>query len=205
MDNIIYILINEAMPGYVKIGKTTDLEQRVRDLSRASGVPLPFEVFYAAKVRDMHAAEKLIHEAFGDNRVAPNREFFKIAPERVVAALKLAEVENITPHQDFVDSPEEQRALDKARKMRAKFNFEMVKIPVGSILTFTRNPEVTCKVINDTQIEYAGEIRSLSEAAKLALGIDYNVAGTLYWEYEDETLDERRRRFEEGEDEEKYA
>jgi hypothetical protein len=137
--------------------------------------------------------------------VAPNREFFKIAPERVVAALKLAEVENITPHQDFVDSPEEQRALDKARKNRAKFNFEMVKIPVGSILTFTRNPEVTCKVINDTQIEYAGEVRSLSEAAKLALGIDYNVAGTLYWEYEDETLDERRRRFEEGEDEEKYA
>lgn len=200
MDNIIYILINEAMPGYVKIGKTTLLEQRVRDLSRASGVPLPFEVFYAAKVRDMHEAEKLIHDAFGDTRVASNREFFKIAPERVVAALKLAQVENVTPHQDFVDSPEEQRALDQARKNRAKFNFEMVKIPVGSMLTFTRNPEVTCRVINDTQIEYNGEIKSLSEAAKLALGIDYNVAGTLYWEYEEETLDERRRRFEEGED-----
>jgi hypothetical protein len=198
MDQIIYILINEAMPGYVKVGKTTDLEQRVRDLSRASGVPLPFEVFYAAKVKDIHAAEN----AFGDNRVAPNREFFKIAPERVVAALKLAEVENITPHQDFVDSPEEQQALDQARKNRAKFNFEMVKIPVGSILTFTRSPEVTCKVINDTQIEYSGEIRSLSEAAKLALGIDYNVAGTLYWEYKNETLDERRRRFEEGNDQE---
>ena len=190
------------MPGYVKIGKTTDLEQRVRDLSRASGVPLPFEVFYAAKVKDMHVAEKLIHDAFDDHRVAPNREFFKIAPERAVAALKLAETENVTPHQDFVDSPEEQRALDKARKNRAKFKFEMVKIPVGSILTFTRNPEITCKVIDDTQIEYAGEIKSLSEAAKLALGIDYNVAGTLYWEYEDETLDERRRRFEEGNDQE---
>lgn len=200
MDNIIYILINEAMPGYVKIGKTTLLEQRVRDLSRASGVPLPFEVFYAAKVRDMHEAEKLIHDAFGDTRVASNREFFKIAPERVVAALKLAQIENVTPHQDFVDSPEEQRALDQARKNRAKFNFEMVKIPVGSMLTFTRNPELTCRVINDTQIEYNGEIKSLSEAAKLALGIDYNVAGTLYWEYEEETLDERRRRFEEGEE-----
>lgn len=188
------------MPGYVKIGKTAFLEQRVRDLSRASGVPLPFEVFYAAKVRDMHEAEKLIHDAFGDTRVASNREFFKIAPERVVAALKLAQVENITPHQDYVDSPEEQRALDQARKNRAKFNFEMVKIPVGSMLTFTRNPEVTCRVINDTQIEYNGEIKSLSEAAKLALGIDYSVAGTLYWEYEEETLDERRRRFEEGGD-----
>ncbi len=126
MDQIIYILINEAMSGYVKVGKTTNLEQRVRDLSRASGVPLPFEVFYAAKVLDMHKAEKLLHDAFGDNRVALNREFFKIAPERIVAALKLAELENVTPGYDFVDSPEEQRALDKARKMRSRFNFEIV-------------------------------------------------------------------------------
>lgn len=202
MDHIIYILINEAMPGYVKIGKTSDLEQRVRDLSRASGVPLPFEVFYAAKVRDMHAVEKLIHDAFGDNRVAPNREFFKIAPERVVAALKLAEVENITPNQDFVDSPEEQRALDRARKNRSRFNFEMVKIPVGSVLTFTRNPEITCRVINDTQIEYNGSVRSLSDTAKEILAVPYPVQGPVYWMYENETLDERRIRFEEGNDQE---
>ena len=114
----------------------------------------------------------------------------------------MAQLENVTPHSDFVDSPEEQKALDNARKNRAKFNFEMVKIMPGSILTFTRNPEITCKVINDTQIEYNGEIKSLSEAAKLALGIDYQVAGTLYWEYDGETLDERRRRFEEGNDQE---
>jgi len=201
MDNIIYILINEAMPGYVKIGKTTGLEQRVRDLSRASGVPLPFEVFYAAKVRDMDTTEKLIHEAFGDNRVAPNREFFRIAPERVVAALKLAELENITPKQDFVDSPEEQRALDRARKNRSRFNFEMVKIPVGSVLTFTRDPEITCRAINDTQIEYNGKVRSLSDTAKEILEVPYPVQGTVYWMYEDETLDERRIRFEEGGDE----
>jgi hypothetical protein len=199
MDHIIYILINEAMPGYVKIGKTTGLEQRVRDLSRASGVPLPFEVFYAAKVRDMHEAEKLIHDAFGDTRVAPNREFFRIAPERVVAALKLAQVENITPKNDFVDSPEEQVALDKARRNRSRFNFEMVKIMPGSILKFTRDPEITCKVINDTQIEYNGAVKSLSDAAKSLLGVSYPVQGPVFWTYENETLDERRRRFEEGE------
>ena len=53
MDNIIYILTNEAMPGYVKIGKTANnLEQRVRDLSASTSVPLPFTVFYACKVND---------------------------------------------------------------------------------------------------------------------------------------------------------
>lgn len=52
MNEIIYVLTNEAMPGYVKIGKTTNnLEQRVRDLSASTSVPLPFTVFYACKVK----------------------------------------------------------------------------------------------------------------------------------------------------------
>ncbi len=29
---IIYVLINEAMPGYVKVGKTEDLDRRLQDL-----------------------------------------------------------------------------------------------------------------------------------------------------------------------------
>ena len=40
MNEIIYIPINEAMPGFVKIGKTTDLESRIRSLDTTS-VPLP--------------------------------------------------------------------------------------------------------------------------------------------------------------------
>ena len=106
MDNIIYILINEAMPGYVKIGKTSNnLAQRVRDLSASTSVPLPFTVFYACKVNDATFVEHQLHDAFDNNRVNPRREFFQIAPERVVAALKLAEVENITPHKDLFSFP----------------------------------------------------------------------------------------------------
>lgn len=50
MPNIIYVLTNEAMPGLVKIGFTESLEDRIKYLSAHSGVPLPFECYYAAEV-----------------------------------------------------------------------------------------------------------------------------------------------------------
>ena len=201
MDNIIYILINEAMPGYVKIGKTSDLEQRVRSLDTTS-VPLPFECFYACTVKDAEFVERQLHEAFTDHRVRSSREFFEVAPARVVAALKLAEIENVTPKKDFVESQEDQKALDEARVRRDRFNFEMVKIPVGSEIYFGSDETKKAKVVDlhaKRSVEFDNEIVSLSASARKILGVDYGVAGTDYWKYEGETLDERRRRFESGE------
>ncbi len=203
MDEIIYILTNEAMSGYVKIGKTsTSLEQRVRELNSSTSLPLPFTVFYACSVKDAQFVEHQLHDAFDDNRVNPKREFFRVAPERVVAALKLAEVENITPKKDFVESREDQEALNAARKIRSRFNFEMVKIPIGTELYFSRDENIKAKVVDThsvNSIELDGKKTSLSKSAQKILGYDYGVAGTDYWMYEGETLDEHRRRFESGE------
>lgn len=200
MNQIIYILTNEAMPGYVKIGKTNnDLEQRVRELSASTSVPLSFTVSYACTVKDAHFVERQLHDAFDNNRVNPRREFFQIAPERVVAALKLAEIENITPNRDFVESLEDQKALNLARKIRSKFNFEMVKIPVGSELYFSRDENIRATVIatqGTNTVEFNETKTSLSQSAQTVLGYKYGVAGTDYWMYEGETLDERRRRLE---------
>lgn len=197
MNEIIYILINEAMPGYVKIGKTTtSLEQRIRELSASTSIPLPFTCFYACTVKDASFVEHQLHDAFDDSRINPRREFFQIAPERVVAALKLAEIENITPRKDFVESPEEQQELNKARARRTAFNFGLVSIPIGAELVFSRDENIKAKVIDSRTVEVNGEITSLSNSAQKILGYDYGVAGTDYWMYEGETLDERRRRFE---------
>lgn len=197
MNEIIYVLINEAMPGYVKIGKTTDLESRIRSLDTTS-VPLPFECFYACTVKDAAFVEKQLHDAFLDHRVRSSREFFEVSPERVVSALKLAEVENVTPKKDFVESQEDQQALNQARTKRAIFNFKMVDIPVGAELVFSRDENIKAKVVDNRSIEYNGEITSLSSSAQKILGYDYGIQGTAYWMYEGETLDERRRRFEEA-------
>ena len=87
MQDIVYVLVNEAMPNYVKVGSTANLEQRIRDLD-TTGVPLPFECFYAAHVKDARFVERQLHDAFMNHRVRKNREFFEIAPERIMAALK---------------------------------------------------------------------------------------------------------------------
>ena len=204
MSEIVYVLINEAMDGYVKIGRTNDLEQRMRSLDNTS-VPLPFECFYAARVNNSTFVETQLHNAFADRRVRKNREFFEIAPERVRAALSIGAIEEVTPGVDFVESEDDQRALDKARTMRARFNFRMVDISPGAVLQFTRDPNITCTVVDTTKVEFEDEDLSLTAAAfKVMRSMGYNwkaLSGPEFWEYESETLDARRRRFEMGDEE----
>jgi len=195
MSEIIYVLINEAMPGYVKVGRTTNLESRIRSLDTTS-VPLPFECFYACTVNDADFVEKQLHDAFLDHRIRSSREFFQLSPERVVSALKLAEIENVTPKRDYVETPEDQQALNQARTRRAVFNFKMADIPMGAELIYVNDENIRAKVVDNKLIEFNGEVISLSASAQKLLGYPYQVQGTVYWMYEGETLDERRRRLE---------
>ena len=203
MTDIVYVLINEAMPGYVKIGRTDSLENRIRTLDNSS-VPLSFECFYAARVKDSVLVEKLLHDAFADHRVRKNREFFEISPDRVVAAIKIGAIEEVTPGVDYVEGDDDQKALERARIRRSNFNFEMVKIPVGAELQFVRDESLTCRVIDAKRVAFKDEITSLSAAAQIALknmGLNWKaVQGPMYWLYEGETLGERRYRFEMGEE-----
>lgn len=196
---IVYILTNEAMPGYVKIGKTTtSVEQRVLELSRSTSVPLPFECYYAAKVADINQVESAFHDAFGDHRKNPKREFFIISPERVVAILKLLAIEEVTPSRDVgVESKEDAAAIEAARKKRSAFNFKMVNIPVGAELKFIRDENIICTVAPDQKhVIFNNQEMSSSEAAAKVLGSEWWPQGPGYWTYEGETLDERRFRIE---------
>ncbi len=196
---IVYILTNEAMPGYIKIGKTTtSVDQRVLELSRSTSVPLPFECYYAVRVADVSQVEKALHDAFGDHRKNPKREFFTIAPERIVSILKLLSLEEVTPSRDVgVETKEDAEAIEVARKRRSAFNFKMAEIPPGAQLEFIRDESIVCHVAPDQKhVEFQGEIISLSSAAQKALGGKWQVQGPAYWMYEGEILDERRMRLE---------
>ena len=72
----IYVMTNEAMPGLVKIGKTTKLPtERARELY-TTGVPNEFEVKFAILVDDIDEWEKEIHKLLDEFRVSESREFF---------------------------------------------------------------------------------------------------------------------------------
>ena len=96
MNEIIYILINESMPGYIKIGRTTNLNQRLKSLYRTQ-VPLPFEVFYACTVENGTEIECWLFDIFEDRRVSKDREFFEVPPERVAVALRAKAIKEVTP------------------------------------------------------------------------------------------------------------
>ena len=201
MPEIVYLLTNPTMPGLVKIGRTTDLETRLRDLSRSTGVPIPFECFYACEVGNSAKVEKALHDAFGDHRINQKREFFRLNPDRAVAILELVALKNAAPAIEIADDPVELEALHREQSRREQFRFSLADVPVGAVLTFSRDENITAKVIDDKRIEFEGEITSTSAAAARMLLERFGwtvtkVQGPLYWVYEGETLAERRSRLE---------
>ena len=193
--NIVYILTNTCMPGFVKIGITRDLERRMKDLD-GTGVPMPFECHYACIVENARLVESSFLQAFDDKRVRPNREFLEISPEQIAVLLRLVAITDVTPKTDILADPKDKEPLNELRARRSAFNFEMVKIPPGSILTFSQDPGVTCQVRDGKNVEFRGKTVSLSVAAQEAMGVSRPLQGPLYWLFDGENLVQRRIRME---------
>src|SRR5690349_11464483 len=88
----VYILINPALNGIVKIGKTqNNPEERAKELSSATGVPAPFFVAYASYFQDCRMAEKYVHTRLVNHRLAQNREFFRVSIQQAIEAVREAE------------------------------------------------------------------------------------------------------------------
>jgi hypothetical protein len=79
MRGFIYILLNPAMKGLLKIGMTCrTTEARADELSAFTGMPFDFEVAFDVEVSNCDAAEREIHSSLASFRVNSNREFFRV-------------------------------------------------------------------------------------------------------------------------------
>ena len=187
----VYILTNEAMPGIIKIGWTDNaVEQRMKELDK-TGTPLPFTCFYAKRVDDPRFVESKLHEAFDEFRIRENREFFRMSADQAKAALEIASGEDVTPQGDVVETESDKVALDRERK-RTRFNFAQIGIEPGEVLEFKKDPSITAKVVENDQIEFRGNITSLSPAALIIvheMGYKWTkIAGPQFWTYKGKTL-----------------
>ena len=200
MSEIVYILTNDCMPGIVKIGRTTNnVEKRMKELYK-TGVPIPFDCHYAGVVKDANEVEKVLHEAYGDSRINKNREFFRLSPERARAILSYISVEDVTPSDTPVENADDKVAIKKARKIAAAFNFEMVDIPVGAELVFSRDENITATVVDKKNVRFRDTVCSLTSAALTIMremGYDWDrIQGPKFWKFENEILVDRRSRLE---------
>lgn len=194
---IVYVLTNPAMPGIVKIGKTTQLEveERMKQLY-STGVPVPFNCAFACRVKDAMAVEKALHLAFGMTRINPNREFFKLEPERVIAVLQLLKVDDITQQfeqtiESDVPSADKQSAQALKRSMRPPMNFHELGIQNGSVLV-SKDGAYQCIVVGEKKVEFNGKVSSLTAATRLSLGLaeDYPIQPSPHWTFNGKTVKE---------------
>ena len=196
-SQIVYVLTNPAMPGLVKIGKTTQLEvdDRMRQLYE-TGVPVPFDCAFACQVRDASEVEKALHLAFGANRINPNREFFRIEPERVIAILRLLKVDDITKQfeetiESDVTAVDRQSAQTLKEARRPRMNFHELGIPDGAVLV-SKDGAHQAVVASDKKVQFNGETCSLTSATRKILGLpdDYPLQPSPYWTFNGKTVKE---------------
>ena len=190
--SIVYILTNEAMPGYIKIGRTEQgVAQRMSSLDSTS-VPLPFQCYYAARVSDYAKVEKVLHTAFGDSRVRASREFFKMDPYRAKVILEHIALEDVTPSDDTSTDSEGKEALEKASRYGVRFDLFRYGISQGAVLEYVSDPQITCTVVDQYTVDFRGSQVSISRAAVLANaergGKASALQGPIWWLYEGQTL-----------------
>ena len=193
---IVYVLTNQAMPDYVKVGRTAgdsakDVVDRMKNLDNTS-VPLPFDCEYAAVVDNFDVVERTLLTAFEDRRVR-NREFLReVAPHRVKAVLKLVEIDDVTPRGEAITQ------IEADKTPAAPFRFSLAGVPFGSTLQWADDIRITCVVEDDKSVMYEGKRTSISGIARELKG--WSAAqGSRYWLYEGKTLQEWREHIELGE------
>lgn len=88
-DDIIYVMSNPTYPGLLKIGYTRkEIGIRIKDLSKATGVPTPFKLEYVFKCYNGLQLESDIHKHLKDFRPNNYREFFDVTLNQAIETIK---------------------------------------------------------------------------------------------------------------------
>ncbi len=167
----VYILTNpKYQTNCIKIGQTTDLEKRIKVLSSASSVPIPFEKYATLETVKYKEVEILIHKMIDgiNSKVHFNkkREFFEIDPKKVLDMFYyikpiLEEDAEIKEYTSAITKKEQ----DQIKSKNKNFTFSSVGINIGETITF-EPANIDVIVYSDTRIKYDNEVFSMSGFTK---------------------------------------
>lgn len=171
----VYILTNKSFrDDWVKIGKSSrPVDVRSKELDNTA-VPLPFDIYATMQTEKYAAVERIIHKQIDrltDLRIRQNREFFNVEPEQALEIFldqalaiddaKVIKYEDGKPRQLYPVLEETKPAKKEGKKQRPPFDFSMVDLKIGDIVTFDAL-HIDVKVAGKNKVEYEGRIWSLS-------------------------------------------
>jgi hypothetical protein len=194
MPGYVYIAINPEYAGRVKIGMTEDtIENRMKSLTRHSGVLGQFTCYYSVKVENPKYVESLAHALFAEYRYQDNREFFSITPEKAKLSFLLIESFNL-PEIEIEDDDEEIESISTGKRSPA-FSFNELGIAIGEFVYYFSNADIKARVISKNKVEFNGYEYSLSNlTGKLEDWKSTAYQGPLYWAYGGERLTDIRKK-----------
>ena len=209
---VIYILTNPSFPDYVKIGYATDIEKRLKQLNRSECIPFAFRVYATYDVstplqdRELHGLIDRLNPELraidtfdGKTRT---KEFYAMTKEDAYALLEsiaklsgtMDKLQRLTPEgHEVVDEEVAAEIQEEAKERKAPFSFARCGIPAGTEIALSGHPEVVATVKDDRQIEYQGEVYSLSSLAQKILQTRYPLQGPVHWIYQGKKLSDIRR------------
>ncbi len=214
MAGVIYILTNPSFQNLVKIGYASNLGRRVKELNRSESLPYAFRVYAFYEVtkslqdKELHSIIDRLNPTLrarenfdGKIRI---REFYEMSAEDAYQILE--SIARLSGTEDRLHPPsmtqddrknrDEEAAQEtgkEARERRSRFSFQECGIPEGSEIVLLDHPAFVARVKNDRQIEYRGQLYSLSGLAQELLQRPHPVSGPDSWTYQGKILSELRR------------
>lgn len=172
----------------------------MRELYNTS-VPFQFVCEYACAAKDCAALEKALHAAFAQQRLNPNREFFRIGVEQVLPLLsylsELHQATNRTAEVDRVlklhETAADAAARDRYIARRPRMNFYEMGLADGALLTFTGSSSsepIVATVCDAHKVLYNGEVTYLTPLTQQLLGLPYAVSPARFWSHNGKSLDD---------------
>lgn len=192
-EEYVYLLTNPCMPEYVKVGRTNDIERRLKDLSKPTAIAEPFECYSYLTVRgdkpNADQIEKALH-FFLSREFKQSKEYFIASVSEVEKYFK--HIETINPRIKY-----SLYNIDKKKKRSSQTTFKMLKIEPNTVLVYKQNSSISCIVQDEkNKVLYNGQTTTLSNIASTDFGRPVNGFEYFMISGESETLWERRKRLE---------